>query len=1265
MTSVTEEDYPFEGLMPKRETGVSSFLTKYPEYDGRGTIIAIFDSGVDPGAPGMQKTTEGKTKILERFDCSGCGDVDTSMIVQAKEGHIIGLSGKKLKIPDTWKNPTNNYRVGIKRIFDLYPERLRERYQEENKEKNWENEHKIHLAKANRTLSKFDSTATLSESKKLFKEDCENTVEMLTNFDKKYTDYGPILDCVLFHDGAKWVACVDTTEKGDLGKCELLGEYSVTHEYATLTDTDMLNYSINVHDGGNVLELVGLCSSHGTHVASIASAYFPDQPKLNGVAPGAQIVSLTIGDGRLGSMETGTALVRAMIKVMELQKTYPIHVINMSYGEHAHWSNAGRIGELMNEVVNKYGVVWVASAGNHGPALSTVGTPPDISQETVIGVGAYVSPEMMIAEYSMMQKLPGMPYTWSSRGPTIDGGCGVTVCAPGGAITSVPNFTLRNCQLFNGTSMASPHVAGAVAVLISGLIQKNVPYSPYCVKRALENSATKLDDVEPFAQGHGLLNVEKAFELLQMFKNAQERDVRFHITCSGVGAKGIYIRNKLNTKIHTCAVNVEPNFKHTTNTVENVSSKLTFNMRLSFVCDASYITYPPHLDLSNGPRGFIVKVDTSGLAPGVHRTMIEAYDVTCVQKGPIFHIPVTIIQPVDIPKPKYTLEYKKLFKPNTIHRQFFTVPDLATWAVLRLRTCETEAMGSFVIHCMQILPKQSCKSLEINRQCVVTCTSDCVHSFPVRGGIMLEVVVAKYWASLGEVNVDYSISFHGIKPSQPSIVMQAADGIHMLDVTTMQGEEVLPTITLKNSVQILRPSDSKIAPLTDRDIIPPSRQIYELCLTYPFHITKATEVSPNSPLLSDVLYESEFESQLWMLYDNNKQYLGSGDAYPSKYTIKLSKGDYVIKMHIRHDKKEYLEKLSETPLLLNQKLSANIILDVYGSHTQAVIGGKKAVSGHTMQSSTIPLYIAPLASDKYVAKSNNPAQYLTGIITYAKDELGKKADTYPFKYILFETGKRSSNDKNVDKDKSKQDEYHDAERDLKILWLSKFETSSATDEFYLDLCKEYPDSLEVHSSYLQCIDPFEPKKQLPFVYKPQSHMVSKSSVRKYIEVCNKILSSVDQEKILAHFAIKIDQRPDAGQIRQQMERQKNILIEALCRKGMYLCLFSDLKDSMQSDGDDVSPEEIVDVWQNLQKFVDPTDSKITNMYVLYFGLWHACYHKHYGRMIKYLTRIQEEKSLEEIEEKIIEVCHVLEWNHVVLYLERGILSKFPLAYKPF
>lgn len=187
--------------------------------------------------------------------------------------------------------------------------------------------------------------------------------------------------------------CIDTSEEGNLETGVFLGEYTITRQYAPLIPEDQLNISINIHDDGNTLEIVSLCckyqirfnsksffffiinfiitASHGTHVASIAAAYFPDNPELNGVAPGAQIISLSVGDGRIGTMETGTAVVRAMIHVMKHKEK--IHVINMSYGEHAHWSNTGRIGELMNEVIDKYGVTWVASAGNLGPALCTIG----------------------------------------------------------------------------------------------------------------------------------------------------------------------------------------------------------------------------------------------------------------------------------------------------------------------------------------------------------------------------------------------------------------------------------------------------------------------------------------------------------------------------------------------------------------------------------------------------------------------------------------------------------------------------------------------------------------------------------------------------------------------------------------------------------------------------------------------------------------------------------------------------------------------------
>lgn len=220
-------------------------------------------------------------------------------------------------------------------------------------------------------------------------------------------------DIIVFETEECWIACVDSTEIGDLENAKFIREFSKFHDVIQITGSYKISF--NFHDNKNI-ELVGICSSHGTHVSSIAAGYDPECESNCGVASGAKIVSLTIGDARLGSMETGTSLIRAIIKIMELcESGKRVDIVNMSYGEHSHWSNSGRVGELLSEVVNRYGVIWVASAGNHGPALSTIGTPPDVIQNILIGVGAYISPDMMQSEYILREKLPANVYTWTSR----------------------------------------------------------------------------------------------------------------------------------------------------------------------------------------------------------------------------------------------------------------------------------------------------------------------------------------------------------------------------------------------------------------------------------------------------------------------------------------------------------------------------------------------------------------------------------------------------------------------------------------------------------------------------------------------------------------------------------------------------------------------------------------------------------------------------------------------------------------------------------
>lgn len=95
---------------------------------------------------------------------------------------------------------------------------------------------------------------------KLTKENLDNGLECLQTYDKQYSDIKTSYDCILYQTKNGWKCVIDTAD-GNLDKATILGEYSKTYDVKSIDD--FLSISINVHDDGNVLEIVGMCSSHG------------------------------------------------------------------------------------------------------------------------------------------------------------------------------------------------------------------------------------------------------------------------------------------------------------------------------------------------------------------------------------------------------------------------------------------------------------------------------------------------------------------------------------------------------------------------------------------------------------------------------------------------------------------------------------------------------------------------------------------------------------------------------------------------------------------------------------------------------------------------------------------------------------------------------------------------------------------------------------------------------------------------------------------
>ena len=220
-------------------------------------------------------------------------------------------------------------------------------------------------------------------------------------------------------------------------------------------------------------------NGHGTHVAGIICA------DRIGMAENARVAVFKVLD-QFGMGKTGDSL-RALEWIKRNHKKYDIKILNFSVGylPDSKLTEKQKILDVIDELWD-LGIVVVAAAGNYGPGPFSV-TVPGISRK-IITVGSYDDFR-------------------SGRGPT---GCCIVkpeVLAPGSEILSLSN---RNNGFVrkSGTSMATPIVAGAIALLL----ERYPKMKPEEVKLRLYNTCKRIQSQKD--RNWGIVDVDKLLGII-------------------------------------------------------------------------------------------------------------------------------------------------------------------------------------------------------------------------------------------------------------------------------------------------------------------------------------------------------------------------------------------------------------------------------------------------------------------------------------------------------------------------------------------------------------------------------------------------------------------------------------------------------------------------------------------------------------------------------------------------------------------------------
>jgi subtilisin family serine protease len=451
-------------------TGVDVFRKVKPLADGRGVLIAILDSGIDAGIPGLRVTSDSAPKLLDLRDFSEEGHIALVPVAARNDTVLVngvplaGMSRVAARTPGPWYGGTlSELALGAPPAADV-------------------------------------------------------------NGNGSGRDLLPI---VVGRASDGWVLYADTNGDGTLADEHPVHDYLLAREtfgWARSGKTPALTVAANF--GGDAdapaLDLFFDTSGHGSHVAGIAAGHdIYGVAGLDGVAPGAQVIGLKIANDAVGGISTTESMRDAMAYAIRFAtaRGLPL-VMNMSFGVGNEREGAARIDAIVDSVLAAHpGVVFAISAGNDGPALSTVGFPG--SSERALSVGALL-PSRFLPPVPGEGAAPDAVAYFSSRGGEL---AKPDLITPGVAYSTVPAWD-RGGEIEGGTSMASPHAAGLAALLLSAARQDKRSFDAATIRRALMVTAARLPGAGYADQGAGVPDVARAWQWLLLGRTVPGVSVR-------------------------------------------------------------------------------------------------------------------------------------------------------------------------------------------------------------------------------------------------------------------------------------------------------------------------------------------------------------------------------------------------------------------------------------------------------------------------------------------------------------------------------------------------------------------------------------------------------------------------------------------------------------------------------------------------------------------------------------------------------------------